>query len=252
MTILVGGVNQLYQGDHDLGRIAVEMLREENLGSDVLVEDLYYGAVAVVQLLEDLRPGLLILLGTQERGRPPGTVERKKIEAMPVDIDAVQRSVGDAVVGYVDLELTIEVVSGFGALPRRTVVIEVEPARIKPSEELSDEARRSLPRVIELVRQEVARAPLFELTDRLNETLEEHRLVDAPALSILETLLIELRSVELTGIWGTTFPLRDGLRRAIASGQTGEGMNHLDWGLWWALIEELDRLQRIEVASPGS
>lgn len=252
MTVLVGGVSQLYQGDHDFGRIAVEMLRDEGLGSHVLVEDLYYGAVAVVQLLEEVRPGLLVLLGTQERGRPPGTVERRWVEEAPVDVDAVQRSVGDAVVGYVDLELTVEVVAGFGALPRRTVVIEVEPARIEPSEELSEEARDALPTVIQLVRLEVGRAPFFELTDRLRETLAEHRLVDSPALSILQELLIELRSVELTGSWGATFALRDRLRLAIAAGETGEGMNHLDWGLWWALIEELDRLQGAEVASSGS
>ncbi len=23
-------------------------------------------------------------------------------------------------------------------------------------------------------------------------------------------------------------------------------MDHLDWGLWWALIEEIDRLQQVE------
>lgn len=249
MNVLVGGVSQLYQGDHDIGRILVDMLRDEELGPEVLVEDLYYGAVAVVQRLEELRPGMLILFGSSERGRAPGTVTRRRVEPAPVDIAAVQRSVGDAVGGYVDLDLTIEVVDGFGALPRRTVVIEVEPARTEPSEELSEEARAALPQVIELVRLEAARAPLFELTDRVRETLDEHRLEPSPALSVLEELLIELRSAELNGTWGATFTLRDRLRMSIAAGDTGEGMNHLDWGLWWGLIEELDRLQSAEVES---
>ncbi|MDP9069478.1 MAG: hypothetical protein M3N53_14210 [Actinomycetota bacterium] len=251
MTILVGGVSQLYQGDHDLGRLAVEMLRAQELGPDVLVEDLYYGAVAVVQLLEEVRPDMLILVGTQERGRPAGTVERRRLEPSSgdVDVDAVQRSVGDAVVGYVDLELTTDVVRGFGALPQRTVVIEVEPARTEPSEELSEEARAALSTVIELVRLEIGRVPLFELTDRLREMLAEQRLVPSPALSALEDLLIDLRSAELNGTWGATFARRDRLRMAIAAGETGEGMNHLDWGLWWALIEELDRLQGAEVGA---
>lgn len=249
MTILVGGVSQLYQGDHDLGRIVVEMLRDEELGPDVLVEDLYYGAVAVVQRLEEVRPDLLILLGSNERDRPPGTVARRRLEPAPVDPDALQRSVGDAVVGYVDLDLTIDLLEGFGALPARTVVIEVEPARVEPSEQLSEEASRALPEVIDLVRLEIERAGLFELTDRLRETLEEQRLEPSPALGTLRDLLSELRSVEVSGGWGATFALRDRLRAAIAEGGTGEGMNHLDWGLWWALIEELDRLQKAEAGS---
>lgn len=249
MTVLVGGVSQLYQGDHDLGRIVVEMLREDVFGPDVLVEDLYYGAVAVVQRLEEVRPDMLILLGSTERGRPPGTVERRRLEPSTVDPAALQRSVGDSVVGYVDLALTIDVLEGFGALPARTVVIEVEPAQVEPSEELSEEASRALPTVIDLVRLEIGRAALFELTDRLRETLQEQRLVPSPALSVLEELLIELRSAEIGGSWGASFALRDRLRMAISAGETGEGMNHLDWGLWWALIEELDRLQGAEVGS---
>ncbi len=41
---------------------------------------------------------------------------------------------------------------------------------------------------------------------------------------------------------------RDELRLRIARGETGEGMDQLDWTLWWALIEELDRLQAVEAA----
>lgn len=249
MTVLVGGVSQLYQGDHDLGRIVVELLRDEDLGPDVLVEDLYYGAVAVAQRLEEVRPQMLILVGSREAGRAPGTVERRRIEAPAADIPTIQRSVGDAVVGYVDLDLTIDVLAGLDALPYRTVVVDVEPASTESSEQLSDEAQRALPALLELVRTEIGRAPLFELSDRLREALEEHRLADARAVSVLKDLLGELRAAEFGGAWGATFALRDRLRTAIAAGDTGEGMNHLDWGLWWALIEELDRLQAAEVGS---
>lgn len=249
MTVLVGGISQLYQGDHDLGRVAVERLQAEDLGRDVLVEDFYYGAVAVVQRLQEVRPYTLILLGTHERGRAPGTVERRWLEAPPVDLETVQRSVADAVVGYVDLDIAVDVIAGFEALPRRTVVIEVEPARTDPSEQLSDEAQHALDRALDLVRVEVMRAPLFELSDRIRETIEEQRLQPSAAQAVLEDLLIELRSAELGGTWGSTFALRDRLRGAIGAGETGEGMTHLDWGLWWALIEELDRLQMAEASS---
>jgi hypothetical protein len=43
----------------------------------------------------------------------------------PVDFQA---AVGDAVTGYVHVDLLVEVASGFDALPARTVAVEVEPA----------------------------------------------------------------------------------------------------------------------------
>ena len=42
--ILVAGVAELYQGDLDLGRVAVARLQEAGLGDDVRVEELSYGA----------------------------------------------------------------------------------------------------------------------------------------------------------------------------------------------------------------
>jgi Ni,Fe-hydrogenase maturation factor len=103
VTVLVGGVGQLYQGDLDLGRLAAERLAAEALGPDVLVEELHYGAVAVAQRLEELRPRALVLVGAVARGRRPGTVERRLIRNLHLPPERVQRAVGDAVTGYVTL-----------------------------------------------------------------------------------------------------------------------------------------------------
>ena len=67
MTVLVGGVSELFQGDLDLGRLAVARLLDEDLGPGVLVEDLHYGAVAVAQRLEEVRPDTLVLVGAVRR-----------------------------------------------------------------------------------------------------------------------------------------------------------------------------------------
>ncbi len=136
----------------------MERLAEEELGESVLVEELHYGAVAVAQRLEELRPDRLILVGAVARGRPPGTVELRAVEPIPLDTAEFQAAIGDAVTGYVGIDLVVEVASGFGALPAETVTIEVEPARVEPSETLSAEAIEGLEQALELVRQELARA----------------------------------------------------------------------------------------------
>jgi hydrogenase maturation protease len=157
--IVVGGVGHLYQGDFDLGRRAVELLHEEDLGLDVVVEDFSYGAVAVAQRLEDLRPAALVLVGAVERGRAPGAVTLMSFTALDeLTPDRLQLAVTDAVTGYISIDLVVEVAHGLGALPPRTVAVEVEPARVEPSVELSPEAESALPSALRLVRAEITRA----------------------------------------------------------------------------------------------
>jgi hydrogenase maturation protease len=157
VTVLVGGVAELYQGDLDLGRRAVEALMHDDLGPDVLVEDLSYGAVAAAQRLLELRPKALLLVGAAKRGRAAGTVERRPITVLRLPPERVQEAVASAVTGYVSIDLLLEVAHGLGALPPRVVTIEIEPARTEPSIRLSPHAEAALAEAIRLVRAEVRR-----------------------------------------------------------------------------------------------
>jgi hypothetical protein len=250
VTVLVGGVYELFQGDLDLGRLAIERLRAEGLSRDVLAEDLHYGAVAVVQRLEELRPAALVLVTAVRRDRPPGTVQRRRVHRPAVDPVELQAAVGDAVTGYVHVDLLVEVAAGFGALPARTVAVEVEPAHVGPGEGLTACASVALEQALEIVRGEVRRTPLLQLAEELRPLVSGDRLAGSAALSALHELLGELERLDRDGRWGRTFALRDRFRLAIAGSAGSEGMDHRDWGLWWALVEELDRLETVE-AVPG-
>ncbi len=244
--IVVGGVGQLYQGDFDLGRVAAERLLAEGLGHDVLVEDLHYGAVAVAQRLEDSPPDTLVLVGAAVRGRPPGAVERRRIEPFELAPAEVHKAVGEAVTGYVTIDLVVEVATGFGVLPPRTVTIEFEPVLTGPSETMSEQAIAALPRMLDLVRAEVRRAPVLRLGQELRERFNEKDYDPSPALEAFHDLLTQLETLDDEGRWARTFAERDRLRLRIAMGETSESMDKLDWGQWWALIEELDRLEQDE------
>jgi hydrogenase maturation protease len=246
MVVLVGGVSELYQGDLDLGRRAAELLAGEPFGEHVLVEDLHYGAVGVVHRLTELAPSTLILVGATQRGREPGTVQRQRREAPQQTAAQAQAAVGHAVVGYVDTDLILQVAAGLDALPPRIVVIDAEPATVAMADRLSPAGELALQRAVALVRTEVRRTPLLELADTLRGLMAGERLEPAPAVDAMHSLLRELEELDHDGTWGATFRERDRLRLRIAAGESGEGMDHLDWSLWWALIEEVDRLQRIE------
>ena len=127
----------------------------DDLGRGVAVEEFSYGAVAVAQRLEELRPDLLVLVGAVARGREPGAVERREVTEDDPDPLEVQGAIADSVTGYIGLDLVVDVARGLGALPPRTVVIEVEPAETAPSEHLSPAAEAALAQAIDLIRREV-------------------------------------------------------------------------------------------------
>lgn len=246
MTVLVGGVCELFQSDLDLGRLAVERLHDEALGPDILVEELYYGAVAVAQRLEDVRPELLVLVSAVRRDRPAGTVERRLLEPPRLSPAELQAAVGDAVTGYVHLDLIVDVAAGFGVLPPRTVAVEVEPEKTTSGEGLSASARAGLEVALDLVRAELRRAPLLRLADDLRQLIEGERLEPSAPTDALGQLLGELTTLDREGRWGRTFALRDRLLISIAAEASTEEMDQQDWALCWGLIEELDRLEAVE------
>lgn len=251
MTIFVGGVSELFQSDLDVGRLAIDRLQDETWGPGVMVEELHYGAVAVAQRLEDVQPHVLVLVSAVARQRPVGTVERRRIYPPVLSQADLQAAVGDAVTGYVHVDLVIDVASGLGVLPARTVSIEVEPERTSSGEGLSPSATSGLEVALDLVREEVDRAPLLDLVDDLRGWVEGDRLEPSEPQAVMRRILAELVLLDRAGRWGRTFALRDELRLSLAHEFSSEAMDHRDWALWWALIEELDRLEAREAVRPG-
>lgn len=248
VTSLVGGVSELLQGDLDLGRLAVERLRAADFGPDVVVEDLHYGAVAVAQRLAELRPQLLVLVSAVVRDRQPGSVTRSRIDPPPPDPARTQVAVSNAVTGYVHPDLVVEVAAALGVLPARTVGIEVEPQHTA-GERLSAAATAGLHTALHLARAEVRRAPLLALADTVRPLVAGDRLATSPALRTLRALLADLEQLDRHGRWGRACQLVDQLKLAISTAPSSEGMDHRDWGLWWALVEEVERLRAAESAA---
>jgi hydrogenase maturation protease len=160
--VFIAGVGQLYQGDLDAGRVVVERLQAEGPPPGVVVEDCYYGAIAVCQRIEELRPELVILVGAVARGRRAGTVTRTEVAHLFRPPEEFQHAVAEAATGYVSMELILEVAGAFQSLPSRTVVVEIEPETSGPSERLSASARQAVEDALQLIRRELqaAAAPL--------------------------------------------------------------------------------------------
>jgi hydrogenase maturation protease len=225
MTIVVGGVGQLFQGDLDVGRHIVERLTRADLGPDVVVEDFYYGAVAVMQRLEDLQPSGLVLVGAERSGSAPGSVRRQPIRTRPSAPWEIQDAVGAAATGHVAIQLIVEVAAGFGVLPRRTAAIEVEPAHVEPRDELSPPVARAVDAASALARREVLRIRVLEQADTLAHTLRQLRTEPSGATGLLRELLSELRGLDERGQWGAAPAIATRLRDARSGRQSLGGVS---------------------------
>jgi len=124
----VGGVGYTNLRDMSVGPLLVERLGRSAWPDGVDIEDLSAGAIHVLHALQagPVYDAAILVAGVR-RGGPPGTIrERRWLHPRQTD-EAVQERVAEALVGIIDLDTLVTVLDHFGALPRDTRIIEVEP-----------------------------------------------------------------------------------------------------------------------------
>lgn len=133
VRVLVGGIGYRNLRDHSLGVEVADRLTVRGVPDDVVVEDLSYNPIAVMQRLEDEPPerrfARAVFVAAVERGdRAPGTVTAYHWDGVLPSDDHIHRAVTEAVTGVIALDNTLVVTRHFGALPEAVVVVEIEPA----------------------------------------------------------------------------------------------------------------------------
>lgn len=155
---LVGGVGYTNLRDRSFGPLLVERLQSRLWPSDVVVDDLSFSPLDVLfKLQAEPRPFRLgLFVGAVAQGRPPGTVDRYCWPGVALSPDDLQGRIGEAVTGVVSLDNLLHILAHFGGLPRRTVVIEVEPEHEEAwGPELSRPVRAALDEVESLILEEL-------------------------------------------------------------------------------------------------
>jgi hydrogenase maturation protease len=157
LRVIVAGVGYRNLRDHSIGVEVADRLETTPWPDDVVVEDLSYNPIAVVQRLEDEPPAqrfrrAVVVGAVERRGRPPGTVAAYRWDGvLPAD-EEIQRAVTEAVTGVIALDNTLVVARHFGALPDEVIVVEVEPAVHEFGDSFSEAVGRQLDNLCELVR----------------------------------------------------------------------------------------------------
>lgn len=156
VRVLVGGIGLPWMRDLDFGTQFIRRVEGFDWPEGVMVEDLSYAAHRVLHLLQDLKPGKIVLVGAMPREEDPaGTIRRYQLDLTPPPDDEVQARLGDAGGGTIDLDHTLAVGRYWKAFPEDTVVIEVEPADRTFGLGFTDSVESAMDPVLAMVREEV-------------------------------------------------------------------------------------------------
>jgi len=148
--ILILGVGNLLLSDEGVGVHIARTLMEMAFPPQVRVVEGGTDGFGLMHIL--LEADRLILVDAIRGGGPPGSIYRFEIEDCPPFPDTYKTSVHQISI------LEVINLSGLIGSPPRTTIIGVEPKCLEMGMDLSPEIQAKIPRVIQLVHEEVARS----------------------------------------------------------------------------------------------
>jgi hypothetical protein len=149
---LIAGVGHRFWQDLSAGPVWVDQLAALSWPELVDVRDFSFGAVAMMQNLQDDAYQKIIFLSAETRDRTPGSLDVYRYQSGKETPERVQEYVGEAGGGVVAIDPLLSISGYFGVLPYHTWVIELEPNN-KQWDDLDDGFLKDIfPQVVEHVR----------------------------------------------------------------------------------------------------
>ncbi len=155
--VIIGGIGYRNLCDHSVGVMVTDILEWREWPEGVVVEDLSYGPIAVVQRFEDDPPerrfdrAVFVAASARGDGRAPGAVTAYRWDGVLPPPDRIQGAVGEAVTGVIALDNTLVVGRYFRALPDAVIVVEVEPDVEEPGEAFGPVVQAAFDSICDLV-----------------------------------------------------------------------------------------------------
>lgn len=129
VNVLIAGVGHPNLKDLSFGQVLLQHLQTQPWPNFVTLENLSFGAIAVLQWFEDA-PGKfdrVVFITAAERNRAPGMLETSRWQFPPLDETKVQDAVAESVTGIISIDNLLLILQQFHALPAEVEIIELEP-----------------------------------------------------------------------------------------------------------------------------
>lgn len=155
MRVLIAGVGHPNLKDLSFGQIFLAYLKEQKWPENVDLENLSFGAIAVLQWFQD-EPGkydrVVFIAAAEREGRPPGTLNVYHWDFAKHDEETVQECVAESVTGIISLDNLMMILQYFKALPPEVIVMDIEPVDSQIGFECSPEITARFAEFEEIVR----------------------------------------------------------------------------------------------------
>ena len=141
--------------DLSFGQILLPHLKEQEWAKNVDLENLSFGAIAVLQWFQDYPyeyRRVVFISAVEREGRKPGTLEAYKYDFPQLDNEKLQECVAESVTGIISLDNLLMILQHFNALPPEVDIIEIEPVDSSIGFECSPEVSKRFGEFTEIVR----------------------------------------------------------------------------------------------------
>lgn len=167
MRTLIGAIGYRNLRDHSAAFAVVERLSAEDLAPDIVLEDVSYNPIALVQWLDeqtaDKKFDRIILVSAVTRdARAPGTVTSYEWSGTLPSNELIQQAIAEAVTGVIALDNTVVIAAYFGALPKLLTIVEIEPERHEFGSEFSPAVERAIESATAVIRDLTVRRPAVQ------------------------------------------------------------------------------------------
>lgn len=152
--MLIGTIGYHNLRNHSIGPLLLPKLRQMPWPDHVVVEELNWGPIAIVQYFQSLPEPyqqVVILTAVERAHRSPGEITLYRWEGgLPSD-KQIQACIGDAVTGVISIDNLLIIGEYFKIWPRQLFIVDVEPGRQQTGEQLTPEVEAQVPTVLNTI-----------------------------------------------------------------------------------------------------
>lgn len=152
----IGTVGYHLLGNHSIGPLLLEDLKQLDLPEWITVDELNWGPVAVVQQFQAEEvpyQRVVLLVAIQREGRRIGEITTYRWQGGLPDETQIQACVGDAATGVISVENLLVIGEYFGIWDEEVFLVDVEPGEEVAGLDLTPAVESKIPDILEQVSQ---------------------------------------------------------------------------------------------------
>jgi Ni,Fe-hydrogenase maturation factor len=153
--VLIGTVGYQLLGNHSVGPNLLPKLQAINWPEGVVVDEMNWGPIAVVQYLESLETPfdrVVFLVAIERAHRDIGEISLYQWKGGLPDDKQIQACVGDAATGVISVENLLVIGEHFKVWPKEVYLIDVEPGMEIAGEQFTKNVTDQISNILELIK----------------------------------------------------------------------------------------------------